>query len=131
MLALMMVPTKKSSVSKTSFRLLNRRLKRLASEVDPEAKKVKSWRHALQRGFLLKDREVNPDDLEHLDKTMKLAENYDGITVDILKVTKIGKVMRRIVTLEQEIPRESDFNFRGRANQLCIKWQVSIWAFSA
>lgn len=94
--------------------------------LDPETKKVRSWRHSLQRGFLSKDRSINPDDMGHLNKTMELVEEYDGITRDILRLTKIGKVMRRIIVLEG-IPREDEFKFKERAEKLCDKWAVSIF----
>lgn len=94
--------------------------------LDPETKKVRSWRHSLQRGFLSKDRSINPDDMDGLNKTMELVEEYDGITRDILRLTKIGKVMRRIIQLE-DIPRESEFKFKERAEKLCDEWAVSTF----
>ena len=92
--------------------------------VDPETKKVRGWRHSLQRSFLSKDGTINPDDMDHMNKTLKLVEEYGGITADVLRTTKIGKVMRRIVQLPQ-IPRDDEFSFKERAEKLCDKWAVS------
>jgi hypothetical protein len=89
--------------------------------VDPETKKVRGWRHSLQRGFLGKEGSINPNALEDLDKTMKQVEGYEGITAEVLRVTKIGKVMRRVVQLPS-IPRDDEFKFKERAEKLCEKW---------
>ncbi|UZJ53786.1 hypothetical protein CBS101457_003106 [Exobasidium rhododendri] len=91
------------------------------AELDPETKKVRGWRHSLQRGFLGKEGSINPNGLDELDKTMKQVEGYEGITADVLRVTKIGKVMRRVVQLPS-IPRDEEFKFKERAETLCEKW---------
>jgi predicted RND superfamily exporter protein len=92
--------------------------------VNPETRKVRGWRHSLQRLCLSKDKPINPDDMESVQKTLKLVEEYDGITAEVLRLTKIGKVMKRILGLP-EIPRNEEFNIRERAEKLCNKWAVS------
>jgi hypothetical protein len=57
-------------------------------------------------------------------KTMEQVEEYNGITADILRLTKIGKVMRRIIALD-DIPQEEEYKFKERAGKLCDKWTVS------
>jgi len=59
-------------------------------------------------------------------KTMQQVEEYEGITADILRNTKIGKVMRRIIALG-DIPRDDEFKFKERAEKLCDKWTVSLF----
>lgn len=92
--------------------------------VDPETKKVRGWRHSLQRSFLTKTGAINANDMESMNKTLKMVEEYSGINADVLRTTKIGKVMRRIVQLS-DIPRNEEFSFKERAEKLCDKWAVS------
>ena len=54
----------------------------------------------------------NPEDL---------IEEFDGMTAEHLRTTKIGKVMKRIMQLG-DIPREDDFHFKERAEKLCARW---------
>jgi len=44
------------------------------------------------------------------------------MTVEQLRASKIGKVMKRIVSLPGVIPRDDEFKFRERANALVNKW---------
>jgi len=70
---------------------------------------------------LNKDGVINPDEMENLNKAMKQVEEYDGITAEVLRLTKIGKVMRRVVQLPS-IPRDEEFKFKERAEKLCDNW---------
>lgn len=63
-------------------------------------------------------------DMELHDKTLKQVEEYTGITALQLRLTKIGKVMKRILQLPN-IPRDEEFHIRDRAQRLCDVWGVS------
>lgn len=89
--------------------------------LDPETKKVKEWRHKVQKVFLGKDGTINPEEMPAADSTFKTVEEYDGMTTEHLRTTKIGKVMKRVMQLS-EIPRDDEFHFRDRAEKLCAKW---------
>lgn len=89
--------------------------------LDPETKKVKEWRHKVQKVFLGKDATINPEDMPSADATFKTVEEYDGMTAEHLRTTKIGKVMKRVMQLS-EIPRDDEFHFKDRAEKLCAKW---------
>ena len=89
--------------------------------LDPETKKVKEWRHKVQKAFLGKDNTINPEDMPSADATFKVVEEYDGMTAEHLRTTKIGKVMKRVMQLS-EIPRDDEFHFKDRAEKLCAKW---------
>lgn len=89
--------------------------------LDPETKKVKEWRHKVQKAFLAKDSTIHADDMPAADATFKVIEEFDGMTAEHLRTTKIGKVMKRIMQLG-DIPREDDFHFKERAEKLCARW---------
>ncbi|WFD36476.1 hypothetical protein MCUN1_003355 [Malassezia cuniculi] len=90
-------------------------------ELDPATKRVREWRHKLQRAFLNKEGVIVASELETHDATFKTVEAYDEMTADQLKATKIGKVMKRINQLA-EIPRDDEFKFRERAGALVLRW---------
>ncbi|SNX84721.1 uncharacterized protein MEPE_03430 [Melanopsichium pennsylvanicum] len=89
--------------------------------LDPETKKVKEWRHKVQKTFLGKDATINPEDMPSADATFRMVEEYDGMTAEHLRTTKIGKVMKRVMQLG-EIPRDDEFHFKDRAEKLCATW---------
>ncbi|KAF8602530.1 hypothetical protein BDV93DRAFT_545196 [Ceratobasidium sp. AG-I] len=91
---------------------------------DPEAAKVKEWRHKLQRAFLTKTAPV-PEEMAGLDTVFTTVEQYDKMTVEYLSYSKIGKVMRKIIQLTN-IPSDDQYHFRERAQALVTKWQQLI-----
>ena len=96
-------------------------------ELDPQTRKVREWRHKLQRAFLAKDGVIRAEDMDAQDATLKIVEAYDDITPEQLKITKIGKVIKRIHQLP-EIPRDDEFHFRERAGALMTKWSAVLGA---
>jgi hypothetical protein len=90
------------------------------AELDEATKKVKGWRHALQRAFLPKGRDPTEQDVQGQDETFSTVEKAD-ITSDQLKATKIGKVMRKIISLGH-IPTDDVHHFKERAEALINKW---------
>ncbi|KAK7029295.1 hypothetical protein R3P38DRAFT_2622264 [Favolaschia claudopus] len=97
-------------------------------ESNPEALKVRNWRHQLQKTFLSKNN-IPPkaDEMAKIDVLFKTIEDYEGITMAYLTFSKIGKVMRHILLLESSrIPRDDEFHFRDRARGLVKKWQGVI-----
>lgn len=91
------------------------------AELDPETKKVKSWRYALQHAFLPRSGAINGAEVQKYDETFKEVERYEGITAMQLRQTKIGKVMKRVVQLK-EVPHDEEYHFRQRAQKLCDIW---------
>ncbi|KAH7339980.1 hypothetical protein B0J17DRAFT_627981 [Rhizoctonia solani] len=91
---------------------------------DPEAAKVKEWRHKLQRAFLTKTSPA-AEEMVGLDSVFTTVESYDKMTVEYLSYSKIGKVMRKIIQLPT-IPSDDQFHFRQRAQALVTKWQQLI-----
>ncbi|WFD26442.1 hypothetical protein MNAN1_001425 [Malassezia nana] len=94
-------------------------------DLDPATRKVREWRHKLQRAFLSKGGVIVASDMDAQDATFKTVEAYTDMTVDQLRLTKIGKVMKRIHQLP-EIPRDDEFHFRERAGELVKQWTALV-----
>ncbi|WVR07685.1 hypothetical protein IAU60_004727 [Kwoniella sp. DSM 27419] len=87
---------------------------------NPECVKVKDWRHKLQRAFLSKSL-PSAEEMPTYDDLFKTIESYKDMTIDALQYSKIGKVMKKIVTLS-EIPRNDEFKITDRASKLMHQW---------
>ncbi|KAG8864527.1 hypothetical protein FRB96_005030 [Tulasnella sp. 330] len=97
---------------------------------DPEAQRVKEWRHKLQRAFLTAKSPPQAEDMAAYDQIFNTVENYDKLNIEYLQFSKIGKVMRRIAGMEN-IPRDDEFHFKERATTLVATWQSIIQAAEA
>jgi len=94
-------------------------------EGDPEAAKVKDWRHKLQRAFLGKV-PPKPEDMPMHDTTFSQVEEFD-MSIKYLQYSKIGKVMRHIAALESDkVPRDNEYKFKDRAQALVNKWHMAV-----
>ncbi|OCF38953.1 hypothetical protein I317_07247 [Kwoniella heveanensis CBS 569] len=87
---------------------------------NPECVKVKDWRHKLQRAFLSKTL-PSAEEMPTYDELFKTIESYNAMTIDALQYSKIGKVMKKIVTLP-DIPRNEEFKITDRASKLMHQW---------
>ncbi|EIW83102.1 hypothetical protein CONPUDRAFT_89090 [Coniophora puteana RWD-64-598 SS2] len=98
-----------------------------ALEKDPEARKVREWRHKLQKALLSKSPPSN-DDMIALDQLFTTVEAYEHENIiQYLSFSKIGKVMRHIFALPPEkVPRDDEFKFRQRAKALVDKWHAIL-----
>ena len=52
-------------------------------------------------------------------------EGYAELEVSIIRATKINKVLKAILKLD-EIPKESDFKFKARSQSLLEKWNIIL-----
>ncbi|KAG5338622.1 hypothetical protein C0989_006753 [Termitomyces sp. Mn162] len=96
---------------------------------DPEAIKVRDWRHKLQKAFLSAKSTPDDSDMPTLDTLFTTVESYTTMTVAHLQFSKIGKVMRHITLLEdRRVPRDGEFKFRARAQALVERWQSVLGA---
>ncbi|GJJ06846.1 hypothetical protein Clacol_010503 [Clathrus columnatus] len=94
---------------------------------DPEAIKVKEWRHKLQRAFLSKS-VPKEEEMPEYDQLFTTIEKHD-LTLDQLT---LGKVMRHITQLEPEkLQQEEKYQIRKRADALLEKWQKFVHNASA
>ncbi|KAK9899145.1 hypothetical protein P389DRAFT_209153 [Cystobasidium minutum MCA 4210] len=86
-----------------------------------EEKTVKNWRALLQRAFLTK----GVPDAEHMpkyDQTFKEMENFT-MQPQWLASSKLGKVLKKMAALTEEIPREAEFKIKERSNALMERWK--------
>lgn len=97
---------------------------------DPEAVRVRDWRHKLQKTFLNdKGTGPKPDEMPACNDLFTAIEQYDKMNIHYLSYSKIGKVMRHIhLQPSDKIPRDDEFNFRSRAKALVDKWHVILSA---
>ncbi|KAI9634104.1 uncharacterized protein MKK02DRAFT_38775 [Dioszegia hungarica] len=91
---------------------------------DPECRKVKDWRHKLQRAFLGKAL-PEADEMPGYDQLFKDIEAYKGMTTDALTYSKIGKVMKKIAAIST-IPKDDELKITTRAEKLMKDWQLVI-----
>lgn len=91
------------------------------NSTDPVCMKVKDWRHKLQRAFLSGKSLPTAEDMDQHDETFRAIEEYKGMTIEALSYSKIGKVMKKIVTLEG-IPRNDELKITERAKKLMDGW---------
>lgn len=82
---------------------------------------VKYFRHKLQKGFVSRDEAPKDSEMEQMDEHFKKLEARADIDNEIILETKIHKVLKLIVKLST-IPREEQFNFRGRSMKLLEAW---------
>ncbi|KAL4073811.1 hypothetical protein J3A83DRAFT_4357782 [Scleroderma citrinum] len=97
-------------------------------ESDPEARKVREWRHKLQKALLGSKGLPSPDEMPALDQLFTTVEKYEHPNIiNYLSFSKIGKVMRHIAALTPEkVPRDEEFHFRTRAKALVDKWHTIL-----
>ncbi|OSD04126.1 hypothetical protein PYCCODRAFT_1444240 [Trametes coccinea BRFM310] len=99
---------------------------------DPEALKVREWRHRLQKAFLNSKAPPKEEDMPTLDQLFSTVESYNNMTIEFLTFSKIGKVMRHIYALsDDKVPRDDEFKFRERAKVLVDKWHDVLKANGA
>ncbi|KAH8995192.1 hypothetical protein EDB86DRAFT_3064543 [Lactarius hatsudake] len=97
---------------------------------DPEAVRVRDWRHKLQKTFLNdKGTGPKPEEMPACNELFTAIEQYDKMNIHYLSYSKIGKVMRHIhLQPSDKIPRDDEFHFRTRAKALVDKWHVILSA---
>ncbi|KAL1898072.1 hypothetical protein Cpir12675_002091 [Ceratocystis pirilliformis] len=84
-------------------------------------REVRFFRHRLQKSLLTRDVPPKPEDMELMDELLTKLEALPDLEVSIIRATKINKVLRAILKLDS-IPRDADFNFKARANDLLGLW---------
>ncbi|KAG9316800.1 hypothetical protein JVU11DRAFT_2865 [Chiua virens] len=99
-------------------------------EADPEARKVREWRHKLQKALLGSKGAPSDEDMPALDHLFSTVEQYEHPNlINFLSFSKIGKVMRHIAALTPDkVPRDEEYKFRTRAKALVDKWHAILGA---
>lgn len=78
-------------------------------------------RHKLQKGLLDNNKKPKEDEMKQMSEFITKLEGYSDLEVSIIRATKINKVLKGILKLE-EIPKEAEFKFRERSTELLNKW---------
>jgi hypothetical protein len=78
-------------------------------------------RHKLQKGLLTQDKKPQEDEMKQMSEFISKLEGYADLEVSIIRATKINKVLKGILKLE-DIPKEAEFKFRERSTDLLVKW---------
>lgn len=96
---------------------------------DRKEKEVLFLRHKLQKGLLTRDQEPKESEMEMMSDYITKLEQFPDLEVSIIRVTKINKVLKAILKLEN-IPRESEYKFHARSQVLLEKWNKLLQADS-
>lgn len=78
-------------------------------------------RHKLQKGLLTRDQEPKPEEMKVMSEFLTKLEGFPDLEVSIIRATKINKVLKAILKLEN-IPKEEEFKFKPRSQTLLDKW---------
>ncbi|KAH8885174.1 hypothetical protein GQ53DRAFT_370691 [Thozetella sp. PMI_491] len=84
-------------------------------------KEVLFLRHKLQKGLLTREQEPKEEEMEMMSEYIGKLESFPDLEVSIIRATKINKVLKAILKLEN-IPKESEFKFKPRSQVLLDKW---------
>lgn len=78
-------------------------------------------RHKLQKGLLDTNKKPKEEEMKQMSEFITKLEGYSDLEVSIIRATKINKVLKGILKLE-DIPKEAEFKFRERSTELLTKW---------
>lgn len=136
---------KKPETVKKSGRKSSVAMSKESTEEPPRKKKVKQptpekkkptfeelanravwFRSKLQRGLIQRRTDPTEAELSSISNVFKDLENFsDSINSDLLKVSKIHKVLKAITRVET-LKRPDDYKFHDRSIDLILKWEPYI-----
>ncbi|KAJ4383008.1 hypothetical protein N0V86_002235 [Didymella sp. IMI 355093] len=88
-------------------------------------KQILYLRHRLQKGFLSRDQAPKDEDMANMADYLKQLEQHEDLEADIIKKTKVHKVLKAIIKLDN-IPKEEVHNFKSRSTELLNKWNGAL-----
>lgn len=88
---------------------------------DRKKKEVLFLRHKLQKGLLTRDQQPKEDEMKMMSEYLLKLEGFPDLETDIIKTTKINKVLKAMLKLDN-IPKEEEFEFKPRSQVLLDKW---------
>ena len=83
------------------------------------------YRHKLQRGFLSRDTVPKAEEMKSMSDFLGELETYLDLEGSIIRATKIHKVLKQMIKLEN-IPLEEDFKFKDRSAKLLVRWNETL-----
>jgi hypothetical protein len=93
-------------------------------------KEVLFLRHKLQKGLLTRDQEPKEEEMKAMSDYIGTLEEYPDLEVSIIRATKINKVLKAILKLDN-IPKEAEFQLKPRSQALLDKWNKLLASDSA
>jgi hypothetical protein len=84
-------------------------------------------RHRLQKGFLSRDQAPKEEEMPNMSAYLKQLEELEDLEAEVIKNTKVHKVLKAIIKLET-IPNEEEYDFKTRSNNLLAKWSGALAA---
>ncbi|KAJ4372414.1 hypothetical protein N0V83_004188 [Neocucurbitaria cava] len=90
-------------------------------------KQILYLRHRLQKGFLSRDQAPKDEDMEDMSEYVKQLEQHHDLEAEVIRKTKVHKVLKAIIKLGS-IPKEDEYNFKKRSNDLLTKWGGALAA---
>lgn len=88
---------------------------------DRKKKEVLFLRHKLQKGLLTRDQQPKEDEMKMMSEYLSKLEGFPDLETDIIRITKINKVLKAMLKLDN-IPKEEEFEFKPRSQALLDTW---------
>ncbi|KAL1603586.1 hypothetical protein SLS60_005174 [Paraconiothyrium brasiliense] len=89
--------------------------------LEKRKKTVLYLRHRLQKGFLDRAKPPQDEDMSNMSGYMTQLEELKNLEPEIIKETKVHKVLKGILKLP-EVPRDEEFKIKSRSQDLLNKW---------
>jgi hypothetical protein len=74
---------------------------------------------------LSRDQAPKDEDMTNMADYLKQLEQHEDLEADIIKKTKVHKVLKAIIKLDN-IPKEEVHNFKSRSTELLNKWNGAL-----
>lgn len=98
-----------------------------AERLAKREKQVLYMRHRLQKGFLSRDQAPKEEEMSTMSDHLKSLEQLEDLEAEVIKNTKVHKVLKAILKLET-IPSEELYSFKARSDKLLGKWNITLAA---
>ncbi|KAF2187750.1 hypothetical protein K469DRAFT_725217 [Zopfia rhizophila CBS 207.26] len=98
-----------------------------AERLEKREKSVLYLRHRLQKGFLSRDQAPKEEEMANMSEYLKQLEAYTDLEAEVIKKTKVHKVLKAIIKLNS-IPKEEEHQFKKRSNDLLNSWNRALAA---
>lgn len=82
-------------------------------------------RHRLQKGLLNRLAPPKEEDMKSMSEFLGKLETFPDLEAEIIKSTKINKVLKAILKLDP-IPKEEEFKFKTRSQTLLDTWTKTL-----
>ncbi|KAI9727981.1 MAG: hypothetical protein M1828_005386 [Chrysothrix sp. TS-e1954] len=80
------------------------------------------FRHKLQKTFLTRDTPPSDEEMTQADDFLTKLERHEHLDDAVIRVTKIHKVLRGILTAKFSIPHDEEMKFSERCRRTLEKW---------